>query len=370
MNRVTEDLDISPPDFSRLQDRFNKAVRNSRLALLAERIWPRVVSTACTTGFLASASWAGLWHALPPGGRMAGVAFSAAALLASPFFPKTGSLRIQRSDALRRLDRDMGATVFPGPATMIEDVPAGAPADDAYWRSRTEILLEQWKEKLQASRPKPDMARYDPHRLRYAVAAMTVVAAIHSGPAMQSDIRKAFDWAAPVVPIPPPEVKAWVRPPSGADALSDRVLKDEDAGRSMNAYEGSTLIVQVYGTQADIRANNQPESPEKEIAPRPGTNGKTTYQYEIPLKGEKMTVSVANGPEWSFTVDKLPSPDVTLHSVKPKENNANRLELEYSIRSDRAVPRGEAILDPSKKPDQDAEPLPSAHLPKIQLQPQ
>lgn len=96
MDRVSEDLSILKPSYETLRTRFNNTVRKATLVLFVERAWPRAVPALCTGGLFTSASCFGLWHALPPGGRMAGVAAFALALAVAPIIPKAKSLFVNR----------------------------------------------------------------------------------------------------------------------------------------------------------------------------------------------------------------------------------------------------------------------------------
>jgi hypothetical protein len=89
------------------------AVTRARQALLWESIWPIAVSLLSAAGIFLALSWAGLWIALPPYGRIAGVALFALILIAA----LVPAVRIRvpgLRDAVSRLDRANIAAHRPG----------------------------------------------------------------------------------------------------------------------------------------------------------------------------------------------------------------------------------------------------------------
>ncbi|NNC00828.1 DUF4175 family protein, partial [Corallococcus exiguus] len=137
------------------QRRLEPFVTRARLAILWERAWPRIWVPLSVVALFLAASWFGLWLALPPVGRMAGVGLFALLFLIS-FWPLARVRRPARANALDRIDRDSG--LRHGPARALDDSLALGTADagtQALWelhRKRAEAALAD----LRVAPPRPD----------------------------------------------------------------------------------------------------------------------------------------------------------------------------------------------------------------------
>ena len=156
------------------------AIARARRALLWENLWPLLAAIAVAVGTFLAASWAGLWIALPPLGRVIGLAVFALVALAS-LVPAIW-VRIPRTDhALRRLDRSSG--LAHRPATTIVDALATNPADpvaDALWRAHVARAAEGAR-RLRAGWPRPHLAARDPFAIRALVLLAVVTTFFMAG---------------------------------------------------------------------------------------------------------------------------------------------------------------------------------------------
>ena len=212
------------------RQKLARALSWTRHALLWEKIWPRLASTLAVFGVFLAASWLGLWIALPPLGRVAGVILFALLLLAS-LSPLAWLRWPGRAEALARLDHTSG--IDHRPATALADRLAPAandPVMEALWRAHRAHEAERAKN-LRAGLPRPRLAWRDP----YAIRALVLLAAVASffladGEQMRR-ITAAFDWSGAIYPRLY-RVDAWVTPPAytgRAPVLLPGIRHDEPA---------------------------------------------------------------------------------------------------------------------------------------------
>ncbi len=342
---------------------FNKIVRRSRLAEGWERAWPRIVSTACTGGLFLAVSWAGCWQYLPPAGRAAGAFLFAAAFLASPFRFRTGNLIVSRQDAIRRIDLNTGAPErharFLGTAPAEGNSPEGV----ALWNQRREACWAEWGDKLRVGKPSPDMNRYDPLRLRYAIAATTIVAALSAGDQWQERLTEAFDWSSETPSahvqkaVLPAQVTAWVSPPEKIDKAPRHLTGAAEEKGVISAHKASVITILVTGQEANITVNGVVLGEPKKIPSDSGDPGKDVYQYESVLTGESAVVAVENGPTWTFEITPDNAPKIEINAVQPAPDDQS-VVIDYKAEDDYGVEGLDVIIVPDN-PDPAAKPLPS-----------
>jgi uncharacterized protein (TIGR02302 family) len=190
---------------------LTRALRRARGSILWERLWPVLVTLATAVGVFLALSWAGLWIALPPLARIAGVAIFAVIVLvaAVPLL----LLRVPTIyDGLRRLDRNSGERHRPA-TTIADDIAANGsdPVAQALWRAHVERALLSAR-RLKAGWPSPRLALRDPMALR-ALILFLVVASFFAAPGERMKrIAAAFDWNG-VVAAANFRIDAWVNPP-------------------------------------------------------------------------------------------------------------------------------------------------------------
>src|SRR5437868_837272 len=99
-------------------DLLPRALRRACWSILWERLWPAAASVATVVGLFLAVSWLGTWLWLPPYGRAIGLGIFF--LLTAAAFASVFALRLpNRTDALRRLDRNSG--LAHRPATAMSD---------------------------------------------------------------------------------------------------------------------------------------------------------------------------------------------------------------------------------------------------------
>jgi len=371
----------SAPELStpQIAAKFNRIVRRAQAAILWERLWPKTVPVLGTGALFMSASWAGLWGVLPPEGKIAGVLLFSAAALAAPFLVKSGSLRVTRSEAIRRIDKNHGEERRHA-QTLNDRLNESYPEDaQELWKLHVKNTWEKSQDKLKAGKPSPGMNRRDPFSIRYALIAATIITGAIAGDQRFERVSEAFNWSAPVAPIPRLEVRAWVNPPELINRrptpLQDRGPRsaEEAAQDKINVHQSSLLTIVVAGTEARVTINGETVPLKQTIGTAEGlAEGRQGYQYEVTLPPGEIHVKVENGPDWVFDVprDHAPQVDVnTVRTVKDNEPGAPpRLQIECSAEDDHGVKEGEVIIrQPGNDNDEGATPLPSSTLGPIPL---
>ncbi|MEI9803689.1 MAG: DUF4175 family protein [Pseudolabrys sp.] len=176
-----------------------------------ERLWPALASLATALGFFLALSWAGLWIALPPTGRVIGLVLFALVAIAAAI--PLLRLRVpSEADGLRRLDRSSGQSHRPASAVADELAANGHdPVAQALWRAHVERALLSARQ-LKAGWPQPKLSLRDPMALRALVLILVVASFFAAGGEHMRRISAAFDWTGVVAPANF-RIDAWVTPP-------------------------------------------------------------------------------------------------------------------------------------------------------------
>lgn len=364
--------DISP---DHLPSEFTRAVNRARAAIFWERLWPRIVPPTAVSSLFLSASFAGVWGLASPVVRMGGLMAFTLALAASIVRPpkafRTDTLHVTRTDALRRLDKNIGHPL--NPAQILGDRLSVQSSDREkdIWNLHMSNVWNQFAGKFEAGRPRPGVAARDPYHLRFFIAlTLAITAATSQAPHLQQ-IKQAFDWTAPVPPpppVPPLQLKAWITPPEGINVpplqMTEATRDHTQGGEKMIAHQTSMLTIMTYGRSARILVNGVVIPLEKEI---PQGQGRTGYQYEAKLEAADTKVTIERGPQWHIAVTQDRAPTVTINSIgATEEKNSKSLDINYRAHDDHGY-QGQIVINVPGKKDPDAKPLPSALPPVLSL---
>jgi uncharacterized protein (TIGR02302 family) len=228
-----------------------RALSWTRHALLWEKLWPRLASAFAVFGVFLALSWLGLWIALPPLGRVAGVLLFAALLIAC-LSPLAWLRRPGHGEALARLDTTSGIDHRPATALTDRLAPvADDPVMEALWRAHRAHEAERAKN-LRAGLPHPRLAWRDPYAIRALVLLAAVASFFLADGEQLRRITAAFDWSGAIYPRFY-RVDAWVTPPAytgRAPILLPGIRHDETAPGETAAVlvpAGSELVVRATG---------------------------------------------------------------------------------------------------------------------------
>jgi hypothetical protein len=344
---------------------FERVVLRARAAIMWERLVPQAVPVAAVGGLFLSASWLGLWGALPPQGRIAGVALFAAAALAAPLLGRTKFPYASKRDAIARIDAIANDPQRPA-QTLSGKIGYGDETTRGLWEMHQQRLREKWAGRLRAGKPQPVVRGLYP---ALAIAVMTAASAFLAGPQMDARLNAAFDWAVPPPVIPPANVKAWVTPPDYTHqapvylTLPGQQQQVATQDNKLSIPEGSVLtLLSLDGATTLTRDGGEIPAP-KLIHSRK----QDTARYEIKLTGNDNCITVKNGPTWCFSVVPDNAPTVTLDVVRPGRKSDEPLELSCTATDDYGIELGDAEIEVIEKGPEGAKPLPNAKIPEAPL---
>lgn len=357
-------------EIQKLSSEFNHTVFQAKAAIFTERLVPRLVPPLCTGGLFLTASWLGLWAALPPVGCIAGVIAFATAFVASPFLVHSGSLLVTEQEALRRLDANLGEGARPAQTLRDTLAETNPPVAQKVWDLHITDLWKKWGGKFSAGAPHVDVQSYDPLYLRYGMAALTLAAALIAGGDRFSRLADAFNWQSPAPP--PMAVKAWVTPPKFINDpplyLTEETRDEAHGGTKLTAHKNSTLTILTYDAEAKVLVDGV-ELPVLSVIPAlpgAGKDSKSAYQYETPLVNENTSITITKGPEWKFDVSPDAAPQAAINTVNPEAKTPNILSVIYQVKDDFGIQEGQLQIKPVGA-SEDAQPLPSAKLPPLTI---
>ncbi|MGE0339179.1 MAG: TIGR02302 family protein [Xanthobacteraceae bacterium] len=328
------------------------ALARTRHALLWESVWPVFAAVLSALGIFLAVSWAGLWIALPPYGRIAGVVFFALVLIAA-FIP---AIRIRipgMRDAVSRLDRTNSN--LHRPATALTDQLATKnedPLSQALWRAHIARTAEAAK-KLRAGLPQPQLARRDPLAFRALILLAVVATFFVADSDRTRRLAAAFDWTGALAPRLY-RVDAWITPPlytGRAPVLLAGIRHDEAApGEVAQVSVPANSILIVRGTNLDtldlvIEGNLKEEPVSNPDAAKTGDKTGVERHFRITEDARIIVKGLPVGEaKWSFRAIPDRAPVIEL-SKDPEIAGRNALSLSYRMDDDYGVVAAEAKFE-------------------------
>jgi uncharacterized protein (TIGR02302 family) len=332
--------------------RAAKLVRRSRLALAWERLWPALWLPLSVVFVFLFASWAGVWTALGPTGRMAGVAAFAVTFLAS-LIQLRGFRWPSETDARARLDRS--APDGHRPASAAADtlgIGAADPVARALWELHQKRQRETL-EKLQVSAPSPGMPRLDLRALRFAPLAAAAASLFIAGPEASHRVTAAFDWAQPAPPGPQIRIDAWIDPPPYT-RLPPVMLTFAPGEGAIRAPAKSTVIVRISGApEATVEGTGGLEAQPAPSGVRQGVE----RRYSLTADGA-LAIGGKGVPAGRTAITMVPDqPPVIEMTQVPQAGQRGQLTVTFRARDDYGVASIEAGFEPAQPPREGSRPL-------------
>lgn len=287
------------------------------------------------------------------------------AVLPLPFI-KGNPFKATRENAIMTLDREEGKNNRP--FRMLEKGVGDNPdeADKAKWQRYMSSTLRDQITNTKVIRPTlrvNDLIVGATMALAVTAASTTITA----GEDRMARLSELWNFTAPVPPVPPPNVEAWIQPPAGIAGLEAVNLSDMDEMRDApieisDVHEGGTLHFSVIGSNPQVTVNGEILPIEKEISNR--SSDSVTYLYaETTFDIGDYQITVENGPTWSIEVsdDMPPEIQVTNAGIDPE---TGRLSLSCIANDDFGITGGQLALGvPDAHPE--AKPPAQAMLPRI-----
>ena len=322
------------PSGKKASPRLEGMLRQSALAILAERIWRAGLALATIVLLFLALSWLGLWQAAPLEARVGGVAlFGFAALYVVARESARGWPR--RAAALERLDR--GADAALRPASSLEDRLASPNADagvEALWalhRQRLEAALAQ----TPIEAPHPRVPQRDPYALRALALVAAVAAAFVAGDEKRARIAAAFDWRASASFGTAARVDAWLEPPAYTGRPPIVLAKEGDA--PIEAPVNSTLRIRPPDSGVSVSGGLVAAQTAVEDAQKGGSKEQA---FKLSSAAH---VSLSDGRRFNLAAipDKPPSIALT---ENPRNNVRGSMTLAFRATDDYGVVGAEAVF--------------------------
>ncbi|MBG0800648.1 TIGR02302 family protein [Methylocystis sp. H4A] len=322
------------PSGKKTSPRLEGMLRQSALALVAERIWRAGLAVATIALVFLALSWLGLWQAAPLEARIGGVAlFGFAALYVVARESARGWPH--RAAALERLDRSADAALRP--ASSLEDRLASPNADagvEALWalhRQRLEMALAQ----TPVEAPHPRVPQRDPYALRALALVAAVAAGFAAGDEKRARIAAAFDWRASASFGTSARVDAWLEPPAYTGRPPIVLAKESDA--PIEAPVNSTLRIRPPDSGVSVSGGLVAAQAAVEDAQK-GASKEQAFKLSSAAR-----VSLSDGRRFDLAAipDKPPSIALT---EKPRNNVRGSMTLAFRATDDYGVVGAEAVF--------------------------
>ncbi|MBI5312898.1 MAG: TIGR02302 family protein [Methylocystis sp.] len=322
------------PSGKKTSPRLEGMLRQSALAILAERIWRAGLALATIVLVFLALSWLGLWQAAPLEARVGGVAlFGFAALYVVGRESARGWPH--RAAALERLDR--GADAALRPASSLEDRLASQNADagvEALWalhRQRLETALAQ----TPIEAPHPRVPQRDPYALRALALVAAVAAGFAAGDEKRARIAAAFDWRASASFGTAARVDAWLEPPAYTGRPPIVLAKESDA--PIEAPVNSTLRIRPTDSGVSVSGGLVAAQVADEDAQK-GASKEQAFKLSSAAH-----VSLSDGRRFDLAAipDKPPSIALT---ENPRNNVRGSMTLAFRATDDYGVVGAEAVF--------------------------
>jgi len=346
----------------RLTKDFNKTVKNTRSVLFAERAWPIVTPFLCAGSAFLTASWFGVWEALPHQVRMAGVLALGALSLGAPLWVglRGKSLLVSKNDAYDRLNHNLGETDTK-PAHKVSDSlhASNSNLSKGLFRLNLEKLWDRYEGRFKAG--KPDLNWEGLNGWSIAITTiMTLSAAIYAGDNHYEKLTTAFNWEAP---IPPLKLTASVTPPKNLGLQPIYLTGEGVQHDTLTAHKQSLLTIHIFDVPSRVFVNER----EIDVTKTSRTDTQNIFTRNIILQDGTADIRIENGPQWRFNVNDDLAPQADIRSVQPDTEQPSLLNLEYSVQDDYGVSEGEIIIKAPPTATSENRQLPSSKFPKIVL---
>jgi hypothetical protein len=278
----------------------------AQAVLCVENALPYLIAPTYVAGIYLTSVFAGAVQMLAhPDRKSAVIAAAVAALAPLPFIAWKRPWRTSFNDALKRLDQNLGDPNIPAQMLGSEKVTGSKEA----WQSYRERLLHSKVNQFRIGWPAPAIPRYV-MAAGLAIAAALPISAWYAGPERSSLLREAFNFHAPVIPPPPPDVRAWVSAPEGIESAQPLPLSNLNANKpeAGAVHKGSILHISILNGLADIKVDGVTIDVDAAIA-----DSNTTQYKPVTFSTDGIhTVQVLNGPTWTIRVEPDAAPEIVI----------------------------------------------------------
>lgn len=337
---------------------FERKVALSRVALLFERLWPRLWALIALVALFLLVSLAGAWTASGEiGHALLLAAFVAAGLAGLVWAARTPAAT--REDAIRRIEQRSGVPHRPG-STYEDTITAAAdnPSTGALWQAH-KARIAAMLAKLRVGPPSPRADRYDPLALRVLLMLGVALGVLVVGDSARDRIMAAFRLGAPALSADA-RLDAWITPPiyTGRQPLilidgsrtAAIAAQDKQASSPLEVPAGSTLVVRAIGSKGLVLEHTVDGQPAKRIeakAPEAATPAAgaalalppqdiAEIKLELKQSGKIRVVGLSGHEAWVIKIIPDLVPKITL-TKDPEQMPRGAMKLTYKIEDDYGV---------------------------------
>ncbi|TCD13771.1 TIGR02302 family protein [Oricola cellulosilytica] len=338
--------DTDPKNSPDLSRKLRFARFATSIAIVAERLLPRILPLAAVLSLFATLSWFGAFRAVPDALRLGMVAAFALAALAS-LWP----LRSLRTADRRAIDRrlEQANLLAHAPITTQDDRPSGD--SDAFaaalWREHQRRMAESVSSVEEAG-ARTDIPARDPYALRAFVALLMVTAFAYSFGISGGSLGDAFR-AHNAGEVIPARIDAWVTPPPYTGLAPIFLTSEQNAIKStVTVPEGSLAVVRIAGGSGRETVTwPQPELPLR-MAEGGGDASVPTAsrRFEVALEESgELAISEGTGPlrSWRFEVTPDDPPSIAFQDDPSRAVNGT-MTVEYMATDDHRVSAARGII--------------------------
>jgi uncharacterized protein (TIGR02302 family) len=361
---------------AKARERLDRMARHAQWILSFERVWPPVAAILTIALIFLAVSWFGLWFALPPIGRIAGLTLFGALLLAAIAALGRALFVRRQGEALARLDRDSGGLHRPASSSL--DRLADANADGVtrdLWRLHQRQLARKVS-RIVLAPPAPRMVERDRLAVRLGALVLAAAAAFVAGPEKYARVAAAFDWRLTSAGDAGFRLDAWIdppvytgKPPIMLDALG-KTAPPGGAAVKVEAPVGSTLVLRADAAVAATvdggltpaeAAKGEDNVASKSAVPGDQAPAGDPRERRWTIKGPAKLAIARNGaPLSAFEILAVPAGKPKIALTAPAKRNARgSLTLRYRTSDEYGIAAAEADF---AKPSDDAKGPPARSL--------
>ncbi|MHA1189130.1 MAG: TIGR02302 family protein, partial [Alphaproteobacteria bacterium] len=406
MQRASMTSDKSPPDPRRMS-RLDRTITRARLAMVLERLWPRLIPLLTIVGLFMALSWLGLWRATPDLLRYALLVIFAGAAIAALVIAIRTPIPARR-EAVRRVE--IRSNLDHRPASGLRDTLSPVANDTqarTLWQASRLHLLASLKN-LRAGAPQAEMARRDPNALRFAVPVLLVVAFAVANGEHRVRLGEAFAGSAQPAAAFQARIDAWIDPPtytrqapiflsrlntniqatdpnaasttaSANNSEGEATATPADQQPALAVPAGSRLTIRIVSRspyQVELRETGamptildpDEEKGSQTASAQPDASnptGEVIRSYSAILNADG-SVAIVNGDaqtRYAYTV--IPDEPPTISRGEITVNRTGSFTMDFNIADDYGVRQGAVTFRPAKPQADKARPLVEA--PKIDM---
>ena len=338
------------------RQRIARAIERARLALVFERVWPRLVPILALGGVFLILSWLGLWSRVPDLARFALLGLLGTILLFLVL--RLGGIRGPTAEeALARVAEHSQAPHRPAVALNDSLKDTDDPLTLALWRAHRRRLVESLGA-VRAGWPSPGMNARDPYALRFLVPLLLFVAFFAAGADRRQLIGDAVRPTLPAAEIAA-RIDAWVTPPAYTGIppifLTGESARVTGGEQPVRIPFGSVVTVRVPQDDALAVVAKTLDGADVPFEAAEAPAAGAAQGPQAPALGERRVVLRKDGSvaidrggsalmAWNFLVTPDQPPKIEL-TRDPGATLSGALQLNYSVSDDYGVIAARAILE-------------------------